>query len=82
MAEVECGVDTDYIELRKKNPAPVKSQIESKDAGKITTEGYVGKISIPMEDGKYFIEFMLRESDLTDELKKIRAEKMNQVLGE
>jgi len=37
---------------------------------------YVGKISIPMDGGKYFIEFMLRERDLTDELKALRAEKM------
>ena len=84
MAGVECEVRTDYIMLarRNRNPAPAKSKNENKDTGKIITEGYVGKISIPMEDGKYFIEFMLRESDLTDELKKIRAEKMKQVLGE
>ncbi len=84
MAGVECEVRTEYIMLtfRNRNPAPAKSQIERKETGKITTEGYVGKISIPMEDGKYFIEFMLRESDLTDELKKIRAEKMEQILGE
>jgi len=84
MAGVECEVRTDYImlSLRNRNPAPAKSKNENKDSGKIITEGYVGKISIPMEDGKYFIEFMLRESDLTDELKKIRAEKMKQVLGE
>jgi len=43
---------------------------------------YVGKISIPMDGGKYYIEFMLRESDLTDQLKKLRAEKMREVLGE
>ena len=46
------------------------------------SEGYVGKISIPMDGGKYYIEFMLRESDLTEELKKLRAEKMKEVLGE
>jgi len=34
-----------------------------------------------MEGGKYYIEFMLRESDLTEELKQLRAEKMEQVLG-
>jgi len=42
-------------------------------------EGYVGKISIPMEGGKYFIEFMLRESDLTEELKKLREEKIKEI---
>ena len=45
-------------------------------------EGYAGKISIPMDGGKYYIEFMLREGDLTDELKKLRAEKMKEVLGQ
>jgi len=43
-------------------------------------EGYVGKISIPMDGGKYFIEFMLRESDLTEELKKLREEKIREIL--
>ena len=42
---------------------------------------YVGKISIPMDGGKYYIEFMLRESDLTDKLKKLREEKIKEVLG-
>ena len=40
---------------------------------------YVGKISIPMDGGDYFIEFMLRESDLTEELKALRAEKMKAI---
>jgi len=43
-------------------------------------EGYVGKISIPMDGGKYFIEFMLRESDLTEELKKLREDKIKEIL--
>jgi hypothetical protein len=46
------------------------------------SSAYVGKISIPMEDGKYFIEFMLREDDLTEELKKLRKEKMTDILGD
>ena len=41
---------------------------------------YVGKISIPMEGGAYYIEFMLREKDLTDELKKLWQEKMKEIL--
>ena len=49
---------------------------------KASSETYVGKISIPMEGGKYFIEFMLREKDLTEELKKLREEKMKDILGE
>ena len=40
---------------------------------------YVGKISIPMDGGKYFIEFMLRENDLTEELKALRSEKMKAI---
>ena len=60
---------------RPTTPRPAKTT--TKTAG----EGYVGKISIPMEGGKYYIEFMLRESDLTEELKKLRAEKMEQILG-
>jgi len=84
MAGVECDI-RDNIVLVLRNPDRTKSRNESKDRGKITTirtEGYVGKISIPMEGGKYFIEFMLRESDLTEELKKLRSEKMKQVMGE
>ena len=34
-----------------------------------------------MEDGKYFIEFMLRERDLTEELKNLRQEKIREILG-
>jgi len=33
-----------------------------------------------MDGGKYFIEFMLRESDLTEELKKLREEKIREIL--
>lgn len=50
--------------------------------GSAVSEGYVGKISIPMDGGKYYIEFMLRESDLTEQLKKLREEKMKEILGE
>lgn len=45
-----------------------------------SSEGYVGKISIPMDGGKYFIEFMLRESDLTEKLKKLREDKIKEIL--
>lgn len=45
------------------------------------TGDYVGKISIPMDGGRYYIEFMLRESDLTEELKKLRAETIAEILG-
>ncbi|HUV62316.1 MAG TPA: hypothetical protein VMW24_00390 [Sedimentisphaerales bacterium] len=47
-----------------------------------TGDGYVGKISIPMDGGRYFLEFMLRESDLTEELRKLRDEAIKDVLGQ
>lgn len=52
------------------------SDADAKDSGQ-----YVGKISIPMDGGAYYIEYMLRESDLTDELKKLRSEKIKEILG-
>ncbi|KPL22480.1 MAG: hypothetical protein AMJ75_07970 [Phycisphaerae bacterium SM1_79] len=81
MAGVQCDI-RETIVLALRNQDQAKTQTVRKDSGKITTEGYVGKISIPMEGGKYYLEFMLRERDLTEELKKLRAEKMKQVLGE
>lgn len=61
-------------QLRKEaSPGAVRS-------GGGAADGYVGKISIPMEGGKYFLEFMLRESDLTQELKKLRDETIRDVL--
>jgi hypothetical protein len=56
-----------------------KGKDESESTGKAARDSYVGKISIPMDGGKYHIEFMLRESDLTEELKKLRAEKIQEV---
>jgi hypothetical protein len=60
----------------QKTPTPSKQQ-------KSTTadDGYVGKISIPMDGGKYFLEFMLRQSDLPEELKNFREEMIKEVLG-
>jgi len=70
----------------KKRPAPIATRMSRRpsESGKITRarEDYVGKISIPMDGGKYYIEFMLRESDLTEELRKLRDEKMEQILGQ
>ena len=60
----------------KNKPAPKAAPSKPDDGG------YVGKISIPMDGGKYFLEFMLRESDLTGELKKLRTEKMKEILGD
>ena len=57
-------------------PTKSRTTSSSSDRGQ-----YVGKISIPMEDGKYYIEYMLRESDLSEELKKLRSEKITEILG-
>lgn len=70
----------------KKRPTPriaTRTSRRPSESGKVTRAGgdYVGKISIPMDGGKYYIEFMLRESDLTEELRKLRDEKMEQILG-
>jgi len=77
---VEIDFARNYIRIQgpihlQKPSAPRKSK-SSEGAG----EGYVGKVSIPMDGGKYYIEFMLRESDLTEELKKLREEKIKEVI--
>jgi hypothetical protein len=64
------------IRRQKTAAIPRKSQ-DSLSTG----DGYVGKISIPMNDGKYFIEFMLRQSDLPEELKNFREQMIKEVLG-
>jgi hypothetical protein len=64
------------IHRQKKAATPRKSQdsISAED-------GYVGKISIPMDGGKYFLEFMLRQSDLPEDLKNFREQMIKEVLG-
>lgn len=59
------------VERRPAVPKPTESR----------SGDYVGKISIPMDGGRYYIEFMLRESDLTEELKQLRADKIAEILG-
>jgi hypothetical protein len=59
------------------------SQPPQQAAGESQTGGgYVGKISIPMDGGRYFIEFMLRESDLPEQLRKLRQQAMTEVITE
>ena len=81
MVGAVCDVESDWIEIvgpgRKSKTTAPKATTGKSDDGT-----YVGKISIPMDDGKYFLEFMLREKDLTEELQKIRAEKMKEILGD
>ena len=71
-----------YIEIKgPMHTKKVAAPRETKSSGG-TGEGYVGKISIPMGEGedKYYIEFMLRESDLTEGLKKLREDKIKEIL--
>lgn len=87
MANISCDYSRSTITIHgktDKKPTPKKPMTRtatSRTAGRPGSGGYVGKISVPMDGGKYFIEFMLRESDLTEELKKIRSEKMKEILG-
>ncbi|MHC4332408.1 MAG: hypothetical protein ACYSUV_01500 [Planctomycetota bacterium] len=83
MVGASCKVDGSYIELV--GPGKPKSVTPPARKGprpkpKAASEGYVGKISIPMDGGAYYIEFMLREKDLTEELKKLWQEKMKEIL--
>ncbi len=78
--EIEINIDDNRIEIY----GPLRS-IEEESASerpKSSGEGYVGKISIPMGEGesKYYIEFMLRERDLTEELRKLREDKIKEIL--
>lgn len=89
MAQLDYQADGYEFHLRGKikPPQPKTRSPQAKSRTTKTTSSstdrgqYVGKISIPMEDGKYYIEYMLRESDLTDELKKLRSEKIAEIIG-
>ena len=70
-------ISIEHNQIRVRGPISPARPVEQTPGG----SDYVGKISIPMEGGKYYIEFMLREKDLTDELKKLWQEKMKQVLN-
>ncbi|MHC4528274.1 MAG: hypothetical protein ACYS29_10385 [Planctomycetota bacterium] len=77
--ETDIRVDRSEIYVQ----GPMHERKHKQAVPKATTSqagDYVGKISIPMEDGAYYIEFMLREKDLTDELRKLWKKKMEQVL--
>ncbi len=74
--EVDIDFNGNYIEIKGPEPSAGLGLGAAKTSG---GEGYVGKISIPMDGGKYYIEFMLRESDLTEELKKLREDKIKEI---
>lgn len=76
----EIDFSRNYIRIQ----GPIHSKkpaVPKRTPGGGGSEGYVGKISIPMGEGasKYYIEFMLRESDLSEELKKLREEKIKEI---
>ncbi|MGD2094574.1 MAG: hypothetical protein PVH77_06170 [Phycisphaerales bacterium] len=80
--DIFCDVPSNEINIEGPIHRTGKKEAASEKpkTGGSAGEGYVGKISIPMEDGEYFIEFMLRESDLTEELKKLREDKIKEIL--
>ena len=78
--ELNDGVLRLYRNMTPGKPMPKPPQ---QVAGEPQTgDGYVGKISIPMDGGRYFIEFMLREGDLPEELRKLRQQAMTDVIAE
>jgi len=81
--QVEIDLYNDEIKIDgpRHRPKPRASTRRPTRSSTPASQGYVGKISIPMDGGKYYVEFMLRESDLTEQLKKLREEKMEEVLG-
>jgi len=77
----EIDVERNYLRVHAPEPAsPEKNDQKRLKNIKEADDGYVGKISIPMDGGKYFIEFMLRERDLTEELKKLRDQKIKEII--
>jgi len=83
--EIDIGIGSNQIlvvgPVHRESPPSPRPTARTPARRPAASEAYVGKISIPMDGGKYYIEFMLRESDLTEELKKLRAEKMEEILG-
>jgi hypothetical protein len=79
-AQIEINVVDNWIRIIRPN-RPQKVAAPAKPKSSSAGEGYVGKISIPMGEGedKYYIEFMLRESDLTEGLKKLREDKIKEI---
>jgi len=77
----EIDIARNYLRVHAPEPAsPEKNEQKSHKNSKEADNSYVGKISIPMDSGKYFIEFMLREGDLTEELKKLRDQKIKEII--
>jgi len=80
MVDGDIRFDMDDKTIRIEGPLHREKQTsEKKD--KLSGVNYVGKISIPMDGGAYYIEFMLRETDLTEQLKKLREQKLQEILS-
>ncbi|MHC4241349.1 MAG: hypothetical protein ACYSU4_03025, partial [Planctomycetota bacterium] len=79
-AQIDMNIRNNGIRIISPN-RPHKVAAPAKPKSSSSGEGYVGKISIPMGHGddKYYIEFMLRESDLTEGLKKLREDKIKEI---
>jgi hypothetical protein len=79
--DINISVHMNLLGIQGPVSRPKTAATAGKSQDSISAEdGYVGKISIPMEGGKYFIEFMLREKDLTEELKKLRDQKIKEII--
>ena len=68
------------LALKLQRPEPNREQKGPRNGGE-ADDAYVGKISIPMDGGRYFLEFMLRQSDLPEELKDFREQMIKEALG-
>ncbi|MEJ2705470.1 MAG: hypothetical protein P8Z79_23765, partial [Sedimentisphaerales bacterium] len=82
MAGASCTFDPRDGNFYLRFPNRPKGKDERPSAGTTAPDAYVGKISVPMEGGKYYLEFMLRQSDLPKELSTLRTEVIRNVLSE
>jgi len=85
LSSVSVGWETkdEVLRLYRATPREPVNEPSQQVAGESqAVGGYVGKISIPMDGGRYFIEFMLRESDLPEELRKLRQQAMGEIIAE
>jgi len=75
----QVDIDVERNRIQVQGPLYSREPAVAKSTGSKSGD-YVGKISIPMDGGKYFIEFMLREEDLTEELRRLWKERIAEIL--
>ncbi len=79
------GIPYYYIidDAARRSRTPASGGAASPASTGSSADDYVGKISIPMGEGdnRYYIEFMLRERDLPEELRRLRAEKIKEIFA-